>query len=182
MSNTDQKTRNEIKNGNIQVFESMFRNFYAPLCGYALKLLKDASLAEETVQEVFYILWKNRKTLNIQISVKSYLYRAVYNKCLHYINHQTVVNKHAEWYKHINNESFQPETAMEQTEMYEAYKKTLNQLPERCREVFQLSRKYGLKYHEIAEKLSISVKTVEANMGKALKAFKHNLTEYFTYE
>jgi RNA polymerase sigma-70 factor (ECF subfamily) len=178
MTETDTALAQAIKMGNIKEFENLFRQLYSALCGYAFKILKDTDQAEETVQEVFYNLWKKREQLAINVSVKSYLYKSVYNKCLHYIEHKTVINKHVATVEHSEMAYYSPSDAIQTDELYAAYKKTLNQLPERCREIFQMSRKYGMKYSEIAEKLSISLKTVEANMGKALKEFRHSLAEY----
>lgn len=178
MTAEDREQIKAIKNSDIKVFESLFRMIYPALCGYALKILKDPDQAEEIVQEVFYIFWKRRESILINTSLKSYLYKAVHNKCLHFIEHQTVVAKYSKHYEHTETGYYEPEDALQTGELYTAYKQTLRELPERCRTIFQMSRKYGLKYHEIAEKLSISVKTVEANMGKALKAFRHSLAEY----
>jgi len=180
MTDKDKKIIEDIKKGNIKVFEDLFRSVYPALCGYANEILKDADQAEEIVQEMFYLYWKRRHTMVISVSLKSYLYKSVYNKCLHYIDHKAVVNKYAISYEQSAKAYYSPEDAIQTGELYSVYKKTLQELPERCREVFQLSRKYGLKYHEIADRLSISIKTVEANMGKALKAFKISLAEYKT--
>ena len=182
MTEEDKKQIASIKNGEIKVFEALFRSLYPALCGYALKILKDADQAEEMVQEVFYVYWKRRADIIINTSLKSYLYKAVYNKCLHCIEHQNVVNKYVQHYEYTEAGYSSPDNALQTGELYTAYKRTLNQLPERCRTIFQMSRNYGLKYHEIAEKLSISIKTVEANMGKALKAFRHSLAEYQTQD
>ncbi|MDA3893391.1 MAG: RNA polymerase sigma-70 factor [Salinivirgaceae bacterium] len=178
MTTEDKNRMRAIKNGEIKVFEELFRILYPALCGYALKILKDPDQAEEIVQEVFYVYWKRREAVIINSSLKSYLYRAVHNKCLHYIEHQKVVNKYVKHYEHTEVGYYSPDDAIQTGELYTAYKRTLSELPERCRVIFQMSRNYGLKYQEIADKLSISIKTVEANMGKALKAFRHSLAEY----
>lgn len=182
MTEKDKNLWKAIQNGDIKVFEDLFRQLYPALCGYANKILHDADQAEEIVQEIFYTLWKRKATMLINVSLKSYLYKSAYHKCLHYIEHQKVVTKYVSNFEHLNSSSYKPEDAIQTSEMYTLYKKTLYDLPERCREIFQMSRKYGLKYHEIAEKLSISIKTVEANMGKALKAFKSSLAEYQTFD
>ncbi|MBI9068918.1 MAG: RNA polymerase sigma-70 factor [Salinivirgaceae bacterium] len=178
MQKNEIKTLKEIKKGNIKEYENLFRSNYAALCGYALKLLKDPDLAEEMVQELFYIIWKNRKSLYVNVSLKSYLYKSVYNKCMHYFEHKKVEEKYASYIKHCNESNYSIDEAMNTGELYSVYKKILNNLPERSRQIFKLSRNYGFKYQEIAEKLSISVKTVEANMGKALKAFRQGFAEY----
>lgn len=171
-----------IKNGDSKAFEQVFRSLYPALCGYALKILKDADLAEEMVQEVFYVLWKRKAQLQITVSLNAYLYRAVYNKCLHYLQHKQVVDKHAQENQLSELSAYSADEAMYTGELYAIYKETLKELPLRCRQIFQMNRKYGFKYQEIADKLSISVKTVEANMGKALKAFKQSFATYNTNE
>lgn len=178
MNHTDNHIITAIKNGDIKVYESMFRQFYAPLCGYANKIVQDKTIAEELVQDVFYILWKKKQSLVIHRSLKSYLYKALYNKCMYYFEHKKVENKYASYLNHSANAAQSQQDAIYRGEMYETYKNILNSLPERSRQVFKLSRNYGLKYDEIAAHLSISVKTVEANMGKALKAFRKGLAAY----
>lgn len=167
-----------IKNGNIKAYEALFRSLYPALCAYAFKILKDADWAEEMVQEVFFLLWKNKTQLTITGSLNAYLYKAVHNKCLHLIEHRQVKEKYTQHQQYQNNEAFNADEAMHTGELYTVYKNTLRTLPQRCRQIFQMNRKYGYKYHEIAEKLSISVKTVEADMGKALKAFRQSFAAY----
>ncbi len=178
MLSTELDTIKAIKNGNIKVFEDLFRSLYAPLCGYSNKLINNKEIAEEIVQEIFYQLWKNRETITISISLKSYLYKSVYNKVLHNFEHEKVKSKYADYISTQEQFGETPEQAMQTGELYSIYLKTLNALPHNCRQIFLLSRNQGLKYKEIAAKMSISVKTVEANMGKALKAFRQSLANY----
>ncbi len=178
MQSTESDTISAIKNGNIKVFEELFRSLYGPLCGYVNKLINNKETAEEIVQEMFYLLWKNRKSMMISISLKSYLYKSVYNKTLHYIEHEKVKGKYVDYITTQEQFTESPEQAMQTGELYSIYLKTLNSLPDNCKQIFQLSRNQGLKYKEIAEKLSVSVKTVEANMGRALKAFRQSLANY----
>lgn len=171
--------QNRIKQDDLQEFEKLFKLFYKPLCHYANKFLRDMDIAEEIVQEFFYNYWKNRQTMNIQISIKSYMYRAIRNNSLKYLEHLAVVKKYENNYKETNLvEASIDVDSLELEELNEIIEATLNELPERCSQIFKLSRFEGLKYNEIAEKLSISVKTVEANMGKALQLFRKNLSHY----
>ena len=166
----------EIKKGNIKIFEKIFRKLYAPLCGYAQKILYDKDLSEEVVQDVFYNLWKNKTKLEINVSLKSYLYKWVYNKCLQIIEHNKVKEKYRQFIiNRIEHFTINPENELELNELNNTIKEGLNELPEQCRLIFQLSRNKGLKYHEIAKKLSISQKTVEANISKALKLLRKKL-------
>ncbi len=168
-----------IKQNDLQEFEKLFKLFYTPLCHYANKFLKDMDVAEEIVQEFFYNYWKNRETMNIQISLKSYLFRAIRNNSLKYLEHLAVVKKYENNFRETNTiEASSDVDVLELNELNEIIEATLNELPERCRQIFKLSRFEGLKYNEIAEKLSISIKTVEANMGRALQLFRKNLKHY----
>ena len=178
MTETDKIIALALKNADIKVFEELFRSLYPALCGYALKMLKDPDQAEEIVQEMFFTFWKKRETLVINLSIKSYLYKSVYNKCLHYLEHQTVVANYARNYEQSTNAYYSPDDAMQVGEMYGVYKKTLSQLPERCREIFQMSRKYGLKYHEIAEELDLPIGTVKNRIHIARKTLKSSLKMY----
>jgi RNA polymerase sigma-70 factor (ECF subfamily) len=171
--------QSRIKQDDLVEFEKLFKSFYSPLCNYAFKFLKDMDLAEEIVQDFFYNYWKNRHTMNIQISIKSYMYRAIRNNSLKYIEHVQVVKRYEQNYKDTNSADMGFETnELEVKELNDIIEATLNELPERCRQIFKMSRFEGLKYFEIAEKLSISIKTVEANMGKALQLFRKNLKHY----
>ena len=168
-----------IKQDDLVEFEKLFKSYYSPLCHFAFRFLKDMDLAEEIVQEFFYNYWKNRQTMNIQISIKSYMFRSIRNNSLKYLEHIKVVKKYEQNFIDTNSSDAGFETnELEVKELNEIIEATLNELPERCSQIFKLSRFEGLKYNEIAEKLSISVKTVEANMGKALQLFRKNLKQY----
>ena len=175
--NTSTILRN-IQRGDIQEFEKLFRDYYPLLCHYSLRFVKDANQAEEVVQDLFCQLWENKEELKIHTSIKAYLYKATYLNSLQLIRKKGVRNQYEEYIKNNRSENSLDMHTMEEREIYSIVQKTLTSLPDRCSQIFKMSRFEGLKYHEIAEKLSISVKTVEANMGKALKAFRKNLKDY----
>ncbi len=180
MTITDLTIQRRIKQDNIKEFEKLFKDLYSPLCTYAFSILKDMDTAEEIVQDFFYNFWKNRQSLNIQISLKSYIYRSIRNNSLKYIEHKVVVKRYEQSVKDQLVESsisFSGDE-LELQELNAVIEETFNELPERCRLIFTLNRFDGLKYQEIADKLSISIKTVEANMGKALQLFRKNLKQY----
>jgi RNA polymerase sigma-70 factor, ECF subfamily len=164
---------------NLKSFEALFRQYYQMLCTYALRFVRDPDTAEEIVQDLFYKLWEKRAELQINTSVKSYLFSAVHNRCLKFIEHRNVETRYRNYYllheSEIDNE---PGDSASISELQGVIERTLNALPERCSNIFRLNRFEGLKYHEIALKLAISVKTVEANMGKALKLLRKNLKNY----
>lgn len=163
----------------MKAFEQIFRKYYAPLCLFARKYVHDTDSAEEIVQEFFYTYWKNRVSIEIRGSLQAYMYQSVKNRALKAIEHHQVRQRYAANVKHDMMEQFEPENqSVEAMELETAIERTLKAMPERCRQVFILSRYEGLKYHEIAQKLAISVKTVEANMGKALQLFRANLKPF----
>jgi len=165
-----------IRNGDVKQFEALFRSSYTSLVNYAQTILKDRDTSEEIVQELFYVLWRDRKKIDIMNSVKGYLFRSVYNRCMHYLDHRRVVMKHANEFKDQQySDPDDPAEIMKFNELHEKIAIIIGKLPERCAKIFCMNRFEGLKYTEIAEKLEISVKTVEANMGKALKEFRKEL-------
>jgi RNA polymerase sigma-70 factor, ECF subfamily len=167
-----------IRQGDKAEFESLFRSSYVTLVRYAKSIIKDHDTAEEIVQDLFFKLWQNREKINIESSLNGYLFRSVHNKCLHYINHLRIVEKHVQ--ASVSGQTATTEDPVDIIRYKELQQKInliLERLPGRCSLIFCMNRFDGLKYNEIAEKLSVSVKTVEANMGKALKEFRKALIE-----
>ena len=154
-----------------QDFEELFAHYYAPLCGYALKIIKQRENSEELVQDLFLKLWEERKKLKVE-NIKAYLYRSVYHRCLHIIEHRQVKQKHQLIERKKNTSYPSPEEGMMMSELYQAYKKELHTLPANTHKIFLLSRNSDFKNNEIAIKLKISIKTVESHITKALKVFK----------
>ncbi len=180
MSRThNSKTGGQFPFDNLQSFEVLFRQYYQMLCAYAYRFVSDTETAEEIVQDLFFKLWERRGELQITTSVKSYLYSAVHNRCLKFIEHRNVETRYRNYYlMHESEVDSEPQHAADAHEIQIIIDNTLDSLPERCSRIFRLNRFEGLKYQEIAEKLSISIKTVEANMGKALKMLRKNLKNY----
>ena len=165
--------------GDITAFEMLFRTYYQPLCQYAFTFLRDKEDAEEIVQSTFLMVWEKRETLSIRTSVKPYLYAMVRNACLNVIKHQKIKQKHAGEEIALADRSHD---AVAQTvasnELEHRINMAVEELPEQCRMVFKLSRFEELKYAEIAAQLNISIKTVENQMGKALKIMREQLKDY----
>lgn len=171
---------NQIKKGEVKAFEKLFRAYYEPLCYYADSFLNDMDNAEEIVQNIFYLFWRDRSDIQILISVKSYLYQAVRNRCFDYIKHLRVKSVYAEM---INGEGLDtsdslPDEVLEYKELENKLAVILEHLPERQRKIFCMNRFSGKKYNEIACELSVSVKTVEADISKALAVLRKGLKHY----
>ncbi|MCU0361980.1 MAG: RNA polymerase sigma-70 factor [Bacteroidales bacterium] len=174
----DSEITGRIRNGDAAAFESLFRSSYVSLVRYGLTIIKDKDTAEEIVQDLFFRLWQERNKIRIESSLNGYLFRSVHNRCLHHIEHLRVVERHAEEALYTNNETAAtPSELLIHKEMQSRIASVLEKLPERCGQIFCLSRFEGLKYSEIAERLAVSVKTVEANMGRALKEFRKEFSE-----
>lgn len=163
--------------GNETAFEAVFREHYAVLCNYAYTFLRDRDEAEEIVQSVFLAFWEKRLALDIHTSIKAYLFSMVRNASLNTLTRKKMKEKYAqEKLQHSDvAESNQP---VESEELAQRISAALQKLPEQCRVIFTMSRFEELKYAEIAAELNLSVKTVENQIGKALKIMREQLREY----
>lgn len=172
----------KIRNNDLKAFEKLFRIYYEPLCRYANSFLKEMSVAEEVVQDLFFLLWKDRAQLQIRLSLKSYLYQAARNRAFHYLKHQQVVASYRENAAgELARQSISSlEDELEYRELESLLEESLNHLSERQRKIFCMSRFEEKKYAEIAQELSVSVKTVEAEMTKILALLRRELGHYST--
>lgn len=169
-----------LQEGNKVVFEWVYKLYFKSLYGYAFALLQTDFEAEEIVQKLFVAIWEKKETLQIQTSLKSYLYRSIHNACMNRIKHEKVKQQYTSHTTHVMKtvKPKNPSQVTQYKELKTSLIKALEELPEQCRTVFQLSRFDGLKYKEIANQLGISEKTVENHMGKALKLMRVKLAEF----
>lgn len=164
-------------------FEVFFKENFSGLCAYCqYRFGFDIDLAKEAVHSGFIKLWENRETLSTKLSVKAYLYTIVSNICLDILRHDKVKQKHE---KHVIESALSDynKNDFDNTEFNELKNnidKAVSELPEQMRTIFELSRYEGLKYSEIAAELSISVKTVETQMSRALVKLRSKLSGYLT--
>lgn len=173
---SDKEMIARMVNNEVEAYESLFHRFYTPLCQFILKYVGDETLAEEIVQETFIHFWEKRDTLNIHSSLKSYLYTSAKNNALNYLKSQYARQGFQRDF--FDKEEIPINTTQESIlfdELQVLVQKAIKRLPERCRTVYLLSRNSGLSYQEIADELGISVKTVEAQMGLALKRLREYL-------
>lgn len=162
----------------------IFNNYYQPLCHLSQHYLEDEDEAKGVVQEAFVKLWELRQDLNQESNLRNFLFTLVKNNCLNIIKRRQILLKHHEqirWMEmHYQYESLSRmgDDYLEFDELKEKIDLAIQNLPEHCRVVFEMSRFEDLKNREIAEKLGISQKTVEAHLTKALKILRKDLKDY----
>jgi RNA polymerase sigma-70 factor, ECF subfamily len=160
-------------------FEEMFRTYFSSLCYFARKYVKDPDTCKEIVHTVFVNIWEKRDEFDFNKPAKSYLFTAVYNRCMNHLRDQKkFVDNASEDFTMIQDVGSLQSEYMEAAELEDKIWKVINSLPEGCRKVFILNRFEGKKYAEIADDLNISVKTIETQMSKALKTLRDQLKEY----
>lgn len=165
--------------GNEATFEQVFKTHFKALHSYAFTILKDEMAAEEIVQNLFLKIWERKEQLSIHSSIKAYLYRGVHNDCMNMLKHEKV-KKAWQTYTthHMEKETGPASQKILLSDLEEKLHKAMNELPEQCRTIFQMSRFEQMKYQEIANRLGLSIKTIENQMGKALKLMRLKLVDF----
>jgi RNA polymerase sigma-70 factor (ECF subfamily) len=157
----------------------LFKAHFAGLCYFAQKYVKDFEAAKEIVQDACFNLWEKRDSIDMERPVKSYLTMIIHNKCT---NHLRDNRKFDHYILHAENlldiPEYEDADTFVEKELEANIEIALIELPEKCREIFVMNRYENLKYQEIADKLQISVKTVESQMSKALQHMRIRLAEY----
>jgi RNA polymerase sigma-70 factor (ECF subfamily) len=180
--NSTFETKDDCRINSRADFETLFKAHYSSLCSYANQFLKDVDAAEEVVQEIMFKVWTNRESLVIDTSMKSYLFRAVRNGCMNVLKHVKVREEYKTWREHQGDEThLSKEDEMIASELEQKIREAIDRLPMERRKVFIMSRYEGLTYNQIADNLGISVKTVENQMGKALKTLRVDLADYLPW-
>lgn len=174
----DQNIFEAIRHDDRQAFERVFRESYRPLTAYAFRFVNDLPVAENIVQDVYLKLWQNRHQLVITTSLIHYLFRSVRNHSLNYLDKAKVRSEYLRMqierdYSTEDYSAFYPEIGL-----LDKIETAINALPIKRQEIFRLAREEGLKYREIADRLNLSIKTVEAQMTLALKQLRESLKEY----
>ncbi|MBN2482483.1 MAG: RNA polymerase sigma-70 factor [Bacteroidales bacterium] len=168
-----------IKVGDKAAFSVVFVAYYSNLVMFAITFIREKQTSEEIVQDVFVKLWDNREILEIKSSLKSFLMKSVQNKCIDCIRHQKIRNRYSE--NILNN----PKLFENETESYMLYSElerhidiVLQRLPDKINQAYSLNRFDGMTYQEIADKLKVSVRTIEVRVSKALNFLRANLKDY----
>jgi RNA polymerase sigma-70 factor, ECF subfamily len=166
-----------LRQGDDDAYASIFREHYSWLVLSAARLLGDRALAEEVVQDVMLELWRRRETLSLTGPLRAYLHQSTRNRSLNHLRHAKTVRQ-SEPFVRPPAAAPHADARAVSTELAEATRAAIAELSEPQREVFELSRVDGLTYPEIASTLDISVKTVEARMGRALRHLRERLAPW----
>lgn len=150
-------------------FELLFRQYYTPLCSHAVRYVYTKEVAEDLVSEVFYVFWKKELHRSVTTSFRAYLFTAVRHNCFTYLRWEFDKDKSEslENWDLVTSTSL-PDGIMEYDELSQSIETTITHLPPQCQKVFLMSRFEGKSYAEIAEKLNVSRKAVEAQITRAL--------------
>lgn len=165
----------ELNKGNKLAYEYLYSTYYNALCVYANSFVNDVVLAEEFVQNTMINVWNKKPNIIISSSLKSYLYKSVYNLFINYYRLKQKELTYANQLKHEALNYFIEADDDLISEKIKIVKAEIEKLPGKCKEVFIMNKVQGMKYKEVAEALNISIKTVEAQISKALKQLKRNL-------
>lgn len=174
----DRLLLNLIREGDKLAFKHLFETYFTPLCRFMHLYVKETTIVEELALDIFTYVWENRQTLQIQISLKAYIFQAAKNKCLNVLRQKKVTVSLDDTQQDI------PETdemSIETEELYNLIQEAVMALPDKCKEVFNLSRTENLTNQEVAAQLNISEKTVEGHITNALKRIKAFLGESYSY-
>lgn len=176
MNHRDQNILNGIKAGDVASFKTLFHDYYPMLCHFAEKNGLKLDVAEDIVQDLFVKLWENRNSIAISSSIKSYLFQSTRNQCLNYLKRGEVKRKFEEYVLHLHPDYYYNEAIEEEELNYFIYK-AVESLPPKCREVFQLSRFEEKSNDKISQEMGISSKTVNNQIGKAVKIIRQFLID-----
>lgn len=172
----EQVTIKALNEGSIDAINLCFDLYYAALCSSANYYVNQPTIAEEIAQGAFVDLWLNRKNINTNTSVKGYLITAVKHDCLDYLKHKKIEEQYADHFKDEMLDSYENIFAdLINKDLQIILNTAINKLPRQCKEIFLMNRYEYMSYKEIASTLSLSIKTIENHMSKALKILRVEL-------
>lgn len=178
---SDETLTTQIRSGDISTFNELFHSVYIQLYFHCRKYIYDPETAKDLLQNVFLRFWEKREDINIHTSLNAYLHRAVQNECLNHLRTIKTCYIAEKEEPGINDEAIDattPDSELAVQEIEQIVEKAIEQLPGQCKSIFKLSRISGLKNQEIADRLDISVRTVETQIYRALKIVKLQLKDY----
>jgi RNA polymerase sigma-70 factor (ECF subfamily) len=167
--------------GDTEAFKLVFERLAPGLRAFALRHVDSEEQAEDVIQDLFLALWRQRETLDLRVSLVTYLYTATRNRALSHLRHERVVRRWERTRQHLAARVQSPvEEGVLEAELARAVEEAMARLPERTRLVFAMSRQQRMTYGQIADALGVSLKTVETQMGRALRLMRVQLREFFT--
>lgn len=168
-----------LKNKDKVIFDFIFNYYYSGLCAFAMRFLNDREATEDLVQDFFVFLWSQGARLQINTSLKSYLFISVKNRCLDSYKRSTVHERYANYYlSQASDVDHYAEFMFAESELRAVIQQSIEKLTPRCREIYEMNRVKGLSNQQIAEELNISKRTVELQISIALKIIRAELNDY----
>jgi len=179
ISLNDSELMLEIKADNMFAFDVLYRRYSKKVYKFGYSILKSTEDSENLIQDVFLNFWENRRNIEKDSSIKSYIFTITYNSAISIIRKKARESEFVEYLKALQQTSEEPvNVELEYKELSNKLEEIINKLPQRQKEVYQLHRIEGLNYKQIAERLHISVNTIENHMASALKTIRKNLGDY----
>jgi len=183
---TEKQLVDSINKGELEAFHHLYIEYYSSLCIYAKNFTRNKEIAEEVVQDVFINIWEHKGHLNIENSLKSFLFVSVRNGCLNHLKHLLVINKFNLYYTQLLKDAQDLFNVSQETgdsllmanELEEKISKEIELLPEQCRRIFIMSRFDCLTHQEIADKLGVTINTVHRQTSIALEKLRLALKNY----
>nr|WP_242513721.1 RNA polymerase sigma-70 factor [Galbibacter mesophilus] len=171
-----------VKEDDLKSFEELYNHYFPILCNYVVRFVASKEIAQDLISDLFFKFWKNRKKIKINSSVRAYFFTSAKNTAYNYLSreYRKYTSLEDSPVIALNSNQVSPEGGIIYDELSEKIKAAINELSPQCKKVFLLSRNEGLKYREIADRLNISNKAVEANMSRALKSLKFSLKYYLS--
>ena len=182
MSYSDKEICHQLQNDDKDILKYLFDSYYENLVRFAISLISNNEVGEEIAQDVFVNIWNNRKQFSIESSLKAYLFTSVRNRSINHLKSKYEKIKHQDISKIRNLQTGSlADQDIQAEQLQEIISEAIAKLPEKCKIIFNLSRNSDLTYNEIAEKLSISNRTVQAQIGIAIKRIKEHLNNHWEY-
>lgn len=174
------------RTGDVKAFEAIFRTYYDQLCSFSERILRSPDAARDAVQDVFVRIWEQRQSCQGCNNLKAYLFTAVRNRSFKMLRHSAVVRRsHDQMTREsrgcaVGAAPASPEANAQLAELTAAVQRTIDDLPDRCREAYLLHRQHGMSYSEIAELMGVSARTVENHIARALRGLREGLSAWIT--
>ncbi len=178
----------KVKTGDMKAFEQLYKSLHPRMFVYSRRFISDPETSKDILQELFTDFWNKKEEINIQTSVSAFLFKMLHNRCIDYLRAEVVKNNFSSLsslrlsevkYRYYDFEE-DPFPTIFMSEISKITEQVIENLSPQAREIFDMSRNQGLKSSEIAEKMNLSVRTVEKHIYQTLKILKIQLSDYLT--